>query len=712
MPCFLSLVIETGTTLTGDLNTPIEFSKGIGPQRATLLKKELGIHTIWDLLNYFPFRYIDRSRFSEIGDIKSESSSIQLKGTLGAFSEVGAGRSRRLVAPLYDKSGSIELVWFKGQKWIKSSIKEGKTYIVFGKVNRYGHKYSIAHPELELLDEKAAPKGLQPVYSSGEKLMTKGLNSKGIEKIVLSALEQVHGWIEESLPDYLIQKYRLISLEDALINIHRPRSLAWLQAAQFRLKFEELFILQLYLMQRKMATTKQTPGHRFGIVGDHFNTFFKEYLPFELTNAQKKVIKEIRSDMGKGYHMNRLLQGDVGSGKTMVALLVSLIAIDNGFQACVMAPTEILAQQHYVSFKNYLKDLPIEVALLTGSTKKSERKVILEGCKNASISILIGTHALIEPDVTFENLGLAVIDEQHRFGVAQRSKMWMKSKPPPHILVMTATPIPRTLAMTLYGDLDVSVIDELPPGRKTINTTHRFDKHRLEIFGFIEKQIALGRQIYVVYPLIEESQTLDYKDLMDGYESITRRFPAPSYQVSILHGKMKSEAKEFEMQRFIKGETQILVATTVIEVGVDVPNASVMLIESAERFGLSQLHQLRGRVGRGADQSYCILVSGFKLSDDAKTRLQAMTETNDGFALSEVDLKLRGPGDMMGTRQSGLIEFKIADLVKDQEILTNARKIAANVIQADPNLSNEKNKKLHLALANLISKRKDWSQIS
>lgn len=698
--------------MSAELNTPIEFVKGVGPQRSLLLKNELGIHTLGDLINHFPFRYIDRSSFTVISDAKESNNAVQLKGTMGAFSEVGHGSSKRLVAPLFDQTGSVELVWFKGQKWVKSSLKEGKPYIVFGKMARYGQKLSIAHPEMELVEENAIPKGLQAVYSSTEKLINKGLSSRGIEKLIEGALPGLKGWIDETLPDYLIQKYRLISKEDAIFNIHQPKSEAWSLAALYRLKFEELFILQLYLLQRKLAYTHKTPGHRFTLVGDHFNDFFKNHLPFELTGAQKKVTKEIRYDLGAGFHMNRLVQGDVGSGKTMVALLVCLLALDNGFQACVMAPTEILAKQHMVSFQSYLKDLPVKIELLTGSTKKKDRRVLFEELQNGEISILIGTHALIEKDVKFKNLGLAVIDEQHRFGVEQRSKMWKKNTIPPHILVMTATPIPRTLAMTLYGDLDISVIDELPPGRKQVKTLHRYDKHRLEIFGFIEKQIAEGRQVYVVYPLIDESETLDYKDLMDGYESITRRFPMPDYQVSILHGQMKADAKEFEMQRFIRGETQILVATTVIEVGVDVANASVMVIESAERFGLSQLHQLRGRVGRGADQSYCILVSGVKLSADAKTRLQAMTESNDGFALSEVDLKLRGPGDMMGTRQSGLIEFKIADLVKDQEILIQARKIAGKVIEDDPELIDERNKRLKRALIQLQNSRKDWSKIS
>jgi ATP-dependent DNA helicase RecG len=697
--------------LSADLLTSVEYLKGVGPQRAALLKKELGIFTLGDLLNYFPFRYIDRTKFTEIGKIDDREGNVQLKGTLGSFSEMGAGRGKRLVAPLFDKTGSVELVWFKGQKWIKGSLKEGKVYIAYGKPNRFGHKYSLAHPEMELVEEKTNYKGLQPVYPSGEKLMSKGLNSRGIEKVIKTALPDVVGTIPESLPDYLVKNLKLISREEAIFNIHRPLSEAWMNAAQFRLKFEELFMLQLVLIRRKMANTQKLPGHVFKKVGKNFNTFYHNYLPFNLTGAQKRVIKEIRHDMGGGYHMNRLLQGDVGSGKTMVALLCSLLAIDNGYQACVMAPTEILAQQHYASFLAMLKDMPIEIRLLTGSTKTSERKEIHAGLQDGSISIIIGTHALIVDDVKFKNLGLAVIDEQHRFGVEQRSKMWRKNEPPPHILVMTATPIPRTLAMTLYGDLDISVIDEMPPGRKSIITKHRYDKHRLEIFGFMEREIEKGRQVYVVYPLIEESEAFDYKDLMDGYESVVRRFPKPKYQVSIVHGKMKSEAKEFEMQRFIKGETQILVATTVIEVGVDVPNASIMVVESAERFGLSQLHQLRGRVGRGADQSYCILATGFKLSDDARKRISAMTETNDGFRLSEIDLKLRGPGDLMGTQQSGILEFKIADLVKDQQILIDARRLAIRIIEADPELENINNKTLKYAVENLEKQNSDWSRI-
>lgn len=698
--------------LAVQVQTPVEYLKGVGPQRAALLKKEVGLFTLNDLLHYFPFRYIDRSVFTPISEISDQQGYIQIKGTLGAFSEAGKGRGKRLVAPLFDKTGSVELVWFKGQRWIKTAIKEGQVYIAYGKPNRFGHKFSIPHPELDLIDDSTLQKGLQPVYSSGEKLVNKGLNSRGIEKIIRTALPDLAGQIEETLPDYLIDKLKLISREKALVNIHQPLSGPWMEAAQFRLKFEELFLLQLVLIRRKLTQTLKLPGHCFKTVGEGFNTFYTKHLPFELTGAQKQVIKEIRRDLGGGTHMNRLLQGDVGSGKTMVALLAALLGIDNGFQIAIMAPTEILAQQHYASFVQMLEPMDLKVSLLTGSTKSAERKMIHSGLLDGSVSIIIGTHALIEDDVKFKNLGLAVIDEQHRFGVAQRSKLWQKNTPAPHILVMTATPIPRTLAMTLYGDLDVSVIDELPPGRKSVITTHRYDKHRLEIFGFLEREIKKGRQVYVVYPLIEESEAFDYKDLMDGYESVVRRFPPPKYQVSIVHGKMKSEAKAFEMERFKKGETQILVATTVIEVGVDVPNASIMVIESAERFGLSQLHQLRGRVGRGSDQSYCILATGFKLSEDARTRIQAMTETNDGFRLSEVDLKLRGPGDMMGTRQSGLLEFKIADLVKDQGLLSQARKLAVRIIEADPDLDHPKNTRLKKAVITLEKQSENWSRIA
>ena len=695
-----------------DRNTPIEFLKGVGPQRSALFKKELGIFTFGQLIEYFPFRYIDRTKFTPISEINDESGNVQLKGTLGSFSEAGAGRGKRLVAPFFDKTGSVELVWFKGQKWIKGSVKEGQVYIVYGKPGRFGHRYSIAHPEIEKVENEIPQAGLQAVYSSTEKLISKGLNSKGIEKVIRTSLPHLAGKLPETLPKYLVDKLKLISREEAIFNIHRPRSESWMKAAQFRLKFEELFGIQLLLIQRKIANTKKTTGHIFSKVGDLFNGFYKNHLPFELTGAQKRVIKEIRHDLGSGYHLNRLLQGDVGSGKTMVALLTALLALDNGFQACVMAPTEILAQQHYSSFISMLKGLPVTIRLLTGSTKAAERRDIDKGLREGDISIIIGTHALIEKDVAFKNLGLAIIDEQHRFGVAQRAKMWAKNKPSPHILVMTATPIPRTLAMTLYGDLDISVIDEMPPGRKPVKTLHKFDKHRLEIFGFIEREIAKGRQVYVVYPLIEESENFDYKDLTDGYESIIRRFPRPKYQVSIVHGRMKPEDKEFEMNRFVKGQTQILVATTVIEVGVDVPNASVMVIESAERFGLSQLHQLRGRVGRGSDQSYCILATGFKLSADARKRIAAMTETNDGFRLSEVDLELRGPGDLMGTQQSGLLELKIADLVKDQVILTEARRLAIRIIEADPILENPNNKLLKEILARLDKEKLDWSRIA
>jgi ATP-dependent DNA helicase RecG len=705
-------LIQANISLKHILETPVEYLKGVGPQRAALLKNELGLFTLRDMLHYFPFRYIDRTEFTAIAEVDDRKGNVQVKGTLGGFSEVGKGRGKRLIAPLFDKTGSIELVWFKGQKWIKGSLKEGQSYVVYGKPSKYGGRFSIAHPEMDQLEGSETAKGLQPVYSSGEKLMSKGLNSRGIEKIIRTALPEVKGKISENLPDYVIEKLRFISRDKAIQHIHQPISSTWKDAAATRLKFEELFILQLVLMRRKTALTQKLQGHPFKEVGKLFNEFYRKHIPFELTGAQKRVMKEIRRDLGAGFHMNRLLQGDVGSGKTIVAVLSALLGLDNGFQVAVMAPTEILAQQHYQSFEKMLAPLNVSVELLTGNTSTSKRKEMHAALESGELPILIGTHALIEKRVKFKNLGLAIIDEQHRFGVEQRSKLWRKNHPSPHILVMTATPIPRTLAMTLYGDLDSSVIDELPPGRKPVITRHLYDKHRLEIFGFVENEIKKGRQVYIVYPLIEESETLDYKDLMDGYESVVRRFPPPNYQVSIVHGKMKPEAKQFEMDRFVHGKTQILVATTVIEVGVDVPNASVMVIESAERFGLSQLHQLRGRVGRGADQSYCILATGFKLSDDARARIQAMTETNDGFRLSEVDLKLRGPGDMMGTRQSGLLEFKLADLVRDQSILSQARKLAARIVEADPDLTHPKNERLKRAVEALEKSNNNWSRIA
>lgn len=697
------------------LNTEIDYLKGVGPARAELLKKELGIYTFGDLLNYYPFRYIDKSKVYPIASINTDAIHVQLKGKLTNIQTLGERRSKRLVATLTDDTGSIELIWFKGIKWIAPTLKPNVQYIVFGKPTRFNNRYNISHPDIEPAKQSLVANqiNLEGVYFTSEKLSSKGLNAKGIFKIQKNLVSQIKNHIAESLPNYLIEKLNLINREQAVINAHTPKNNELLQKALFRLKFEELFYLQLRLLRRKVVKTQTLKGFVFKSVGENFNNFYNNYLPFELTNAQKRVIKEIRADVGSGKHMNRLLQGDVGSGKTVVALLTMLFAIDNGFQACMMAPTEILATQHFEGLKELLKDLNVTIELLTGSTKTAKRRVIHESLENGGLNILVGTHALIEDKVQFSNLGYVVVDEQHRFGVAQRSKLWQKGiEGIPHVLVMTATPIPRTLAMTLYGDLDISVIDELPPGRKPITTSHRFDSSRLRVFGFIEKEIAKGRQVYVVYPLIKESEKMDYKDLMDGFESIERRFPKPKYQISMVHGQMKAADKEFEMQRFVKGETQIMVATTVIEVGVNVPNASVMVIESAERFGLSQLHQLRGRVGRGAEQSYCILMTGNKLSSDGKLRMQTMVDTNDGFKIAEVDLKLRGPGDIQGTQQSGLLDLNIADLAKDQQILALARSEAVEVLKQDPNLSLEHNHRLLVGLKKLTKTKKNWSRIS
>lgn len=697
------------------LNTEIDYLKGVGPARAELLKKELGIYTFGDLLNYYPFRYIDKSKVYPIASVNTDAIHVQLKGKLTNIQTLGERRSKRLVATLTDDTGSIELIWFKGIKWIAPTLKPNVQYIVFGKPSRFNNRYNISHPDIEPARQSLVANqiNLEGVYFTSEKLSSKGLNAKGIFKIQKNLVSQIKNHIAESLPNYLIEKLNLINREQAVINAHTPKNNELLQKALFRLKFEELFYLQLRLLRRKVVKTQTLKGFVFKSVGENFNNFYNNYLPFELTNAQKRVIKEIRADVGSGKHMNRLLQGDVGSGKTVVALLTMLFAIDNGFQACMMAPTEILATQHFEGLKELLKDLNVTIELLTGSTKTAKRRVIHESLENGGLNILVGTHALIEDKVQFSNLGYVVVDEQHRFGVAQRSKLWQKGiKGIPHVLVMTATPIPRTLAMTLYGDLDISVIDELPPGRKPITTSHRFDSSRLRVFGFIEKEIAKGRQVYVVYPLIKESEKMDYKDLMDGFESIERRFPKPKYQISMVHGQMKAADKEFEMQRFVKGETQIMVATTVIEVGVNVPNASVMVIESAERFGLSQLHQLRGRVGRGAEQSYCILMTGNKLSSDGKLRMQTMVDTNDGFKIAEVDLKLRGPGDIQGTQQSGLLDLNIADLAKDQQILALARSEAVEILKQDPNLSLEHNHRLLQGLKKLTKTKKNWSRIS
>ncbi|RLD38075.1 MAG: ATP-dependent DNA helicase RecG [Bacteroidetes bacterium] len=697
------------------LNTPIKFVKGVGPAKESSFKTELGIHTLGDLLYYFPFRYIDRSKIYTIREIREDMPFVQIKGKLFNLQTLGSGRSTRLSVTLKDESGQIELVWFAGIKWIREKLIYGKEYLVFGRPTLFNKRFNITHPEIELIDtekKNVVNIKLQPFYNSSEKLSRRGLDSKGIAKIIYSALKLKSGVITENLPPSLLNKYRFVSREQAIHAIHYPENLKQLESARKRLKLEELFFLQLRLLKQKLIRTEKIKGHIFTKVGEKFNRFYSENLPFELTNAQKKVMREIRVDMSSGKQMNRLLQGDVGSGKTLVALLGMLLAVDNGFQACMMAPTEILAYQHYNGISEFLDGLGIEIELLTGSTKTKKRREIREGLLSGKLNLLIGTHALIEDAVQFKELGFVVIDEQHRFGVAQRAKLWRKSIIPPHILVMTATPIPRTLAMTLYGDLDYSVIDELPPGRKAIKTHHFYDKDRLKVFGFMRQQIKEGRQVYVVYPLIKESEKLDLKDLEDGYESIVRDFPRPKYQVSILHGKMKPADKDFEMARFVNGETQIMVSTTVIEVGVDVPNASVMVIENAERFGLSQLHQLRGRVGRGAEQSYCILMSSYKLTADGKKRLQTMVDTTDGFEIADVDLKLRGPGDMHGTQQSGILDLKIVDLVKDEKILKFAREKAIELLQADPHLELSENKQTALELQKVENKGRNWIEIS
>lgn len=696
------------------LQTPIEFLKGVGPKRAKVINKELSVYTFEDFLELYPFRYIDRSQFYNISDIKDTGTFVQIRGKITDVRMVGEGRKKRMVAHLADQTGSIELVWFKGIQYLKESVKPGAQFVVFGKPSSFNNQVNIAHPDMETYESFQAVKtvGLQPVYPSSEKLGSVGLNSRGIWKLFRNLIPLIKGQIPEPLSKHILERLKIVSKEKAIEQIHLPDNLDMLKRAQVRLKFEELFFLQLRLVQRNAINHQKYKGFRFEKVGDHFNQFFYDHLPFELTNAQKRVLKEIRHDTNQGSQMNRLLQGDVGSGKTIVAVMSMLLALDNGFQACIMAPTEILAKQHYETFSIYLKGLGIDVGLITGSTKTSERTPILDGLSQGTLSIVIGTHTLLEDTVQFKNLGLAIIDEQHRFGVAQRAALWKKNTLPPHILVMTATPIPRTLAMTLYGDLDVSVIDELPPGRKEIETRHFFESSRLRMFGFVEQEIKKGRQVYIVYPLIEESEKLDYKDLMDGYNAITRRFPPPNYQVGIVHGRMKTEDKDFEMNRFAKGETHILVATTVIEVGVNVPNATVMVVESAERFGLSQLHQLRGRVGRGADQSYCILMTGNKLSSDAKTRMEAMVRTNDGFEIAEVDLKLRGPGDIEGTQQSGIANLKLADITRDGKIMQAVRNIARAVIDEDPELTTEENKSIRIHLQRILNKKGDWSRIS
>ncbi|MBX9853571.1 MAG: ATP-dependent DNA helicase RecG [Cytophagaceae bacterium] len=689
--------------------TKIEFLKGIGPQKASSLNTELRIFTFGDLIQHYPFRYEDRSQFYKIKDLSDELSAVQIKGQIKSVTAVTKGK-KRIVATFADDTGTMELIWFQGFKWIAKSLKTNVDLIVYGKPNLYGRKFSIAHPEIELPTESVLTKGLQPVYNTTEKLKNKFLDSKAIGKHMQTLLETAPQHITETLPDYLIQKFKLISKREAVVNIHFPKNQKLLDEAKRRLKFEELFYVQLKLLKLKVTRKRDYQGMVFKNIPT-LNNFYNEHLPFELTNAQKKVIREIYKDLCSGKQMNRLLQGDVGSGKTIVAFICMLMAIDNGAQGCLMAPTEILADQHYKGLKEFADKLNISISLLRGSTKQKERKIIHEQLESGELKIIIGTHALIEDVVKFNNLGLCIIDEQHRFGVAQRAKLWKKNTgTPPHVLVMTATPIPRTLAMTLYGDLDVSVIDELPAGRKPIKTIHQYDKNRLKIFGFMKEQIELGRQVYIVYPLIEESEMVDFKNLMDGYESISRAFP--EYQISIVHGKMKPDAKEFEMSRFLKNETQIMVATTVIEVGVNVPNASVMIIENAERFGLSQLHQLRGRVGRGADQSYCILMTDFKISRESKTRIETMVRTNNGFEIADVDLKLRGPGDLAGTQQSGVLDLLVSDLSQDAAILQASRDVATEILEEDPSLDLPKNKNIKMHIESLSKTAVNWSRIS
>ncbi|WP_024995077.1 ATP-dependent DNA helicase RecG [Phocaeicola paurosaccharolyticus] len=690
----------------------IKYLQGVGPQRASVLNKEINIYTLNDLLHYYPYKYIDRSRLYYISEIDGEMPYIQIKGTILSFETLGEGRQRRLVAHFSDGTGIIDLIWFQGIKYITSKYKVREEYIVFGKPTVFNGRYNIAHPDIDKADDIALSSlGLRPYYNTTEKMKRGNLNSHAVEKLMQNALNLLKEPIAETLPQYIIDEHHLISLDKAIHEIHFPHSADRLRKAQYRLKFEELFYIQLNILRYSKERQMKFRGLNFSKVGDYFNDFYFNNLPFQLTGAQKRVIKEIRNDTGSGRQMNRLLQGDVGSGKTLVALMSMLIALDNGYQACMMAPTEILAQQHYESLKKLLFGMNVRVELLTGSIKGKKREAILNALLTGDVNILIGTHAVLEDNVNFSSLGIVVIDEQHRFGVAQRAKLWSKSNTPPHILVMTATPIPRTLAMTLYGDLDVSVIDELPPGRKPIKTVHQFDNRRHSLYESIRKQIEEGRQIYIVYPLIKESEKIDIKNLEEGYEHVCEEFP--QYKVSVVHGKMKPGDKEEEMQKFVTGETQIMVATTVIEVGVNVPNASVMVIENAERFGLSQLHQLRGRVGRGADQSYCILVTGYKLSEETRKRIQIMVDTNDGFEIAEADLKLRGPGDLEGTQQSGIaFDLKIANLAKDGQIVQYVRNVAEKVID-NPNFEQlNENKKLWEQLKLLRKNDVNWSVIS
>lgn len=693
------------------LESPIEYLKGVGPQRGELLRKELGIATFADLLDHYPYRYSDRSKLTKIANIGPQTENVQIAGTLVNINEEGDGRRKRLVATLFDDTGRIELLWFQGAQWMKKSLKENENYLVYGRISVFNGAYNIAHPEIEPLHSNTVVSGMQPVYPSTEKLKAKGIGNRSFAKLTAALFEKVQaGDIPENLPPTLLQQYHLCSRYLAMRWVHFPDTEEHMQAATFRLKWEELFISQLIIGKIRQQHTIQ-PGQKFEKVGDFFNNFYNKHLPFSLTGAQKRVLKEIRIDTASGKQMNRLVQGDVGSGKTIVAVMSILLALDNGFQACMMAPTEILSQQHYQSINKLLSPMGISVALLTGGVKGKERKEILASLADGKLLVVIGTHALIEDTVQFKNLGLAVIDEQHRFGVGQRAGLWKKNTIPPHILVMTATPIPRTLAMTLYGDLDVSTIDELPPGRQEIKTVQRPDMGRARVMEFIKKEIDKGRQAYIVYPLIEESEKMDYESLMAGYEQVKIWFPEHKYRIAMVHGRQDAAERQRNMERFAKGEAQILVATTVIEVGVDVPNATVMLIESAERFGLSQLHQLRGRVGRGAEQSYCILLTGNKLSEDTRRRIQVIVSTNNGFKIAEEDLAMRGPGDLQGTRQSGALEFKIADLATDSAIIEQTRQAAITLLQQDPDLIYPQNQALKSAL-NPKKQQTHWAKIS
>lgn len=693
-----------------NLETSIEYVKGIGPEKAKLIKSVLGIANVEDLLNFYPLRYLDKSKIHKVYNLQESSLEIQLKGKITSIQEIQTGKTKRLAAKFNDETGSMDLVWFQYSKWLKEQIPINKEIYIFGKINVFNNQYSMPHPEIEVEENKENDLRLKPIYPSSEKLTKRGLGQRFFQNALRNICKEIPNLIQENMPEYMMKHFKFLSRQHTFLNIHFPKDLEYYEKANYRLKFEESFFFQLGFALKKLHHKTQSHGNPFPIVGDYFTNFYENHLPFELTGAQKRVLKEIRLDMKKPIQMNRLLQGDVGSGKTMVALLTMLIAMDNGFQSCLMAPTEILAQQHYNGIKDLLIGTDITIRLLTGSTKASERKIIHRDLENGELSILVGTHAVLEDKVKFNNLGLAIIDEQHRFGVAQRAKLWAKNKIPPHILVMTATPIPRTLAMSFYSDLDVSVIDELPIGRKPIITAHRREKDRAYVYDFCREEIQKGRQIYFVYPLIEESETLDYRNLMEGLESIMDNFS--KYNTTMLHGKMKPAEKDAAMNYFASGKAEIMVATTVIEVGVNVPNASVMVIESSERFGLSQLHQLRGRVGRGAEQSYCILMTSDKLSSDSRTRIKTMVDTNDGFKISEVDMQLRGPGDILGTQQSGVVDFKKLDLVQDADIIKLTKKTVEKILEADPLLGRSDNQIIKNYYLRFYRGKNKWSKIS